>query len=67
MAAPLPIAIARALGARHVIAVDVAQNVARAPPPSGAPPDWTTDAVARRVKIDREAGGADLIIVPLLP
>ena len=67
MAAPLPIAIARALGARHVIAVDVAQNVSRAPPPSGAPPDWTTEAVARRVKIDREAGGADLMIVPLLP
>ena len=26
----------------HVIAVDVAQNVSRAPPPSGAPPDATT-------------------------
>lgn len=65
--APLPIAIARALGARRVIAVDVAQNVARAPPPSGAPPDWAREAVARRIKIEREEGGADLVIVPLLP
>lgn len=67
IAAPLPIAIARGLGARRVIAVDVAQNVARAPPPPGAPEDWTQEAVARRIKIEREEGGADLVIVPLLP
>jgi len=65
--APLPIAIARALGARRIIAVDVAQNVSRAPPPPGAPKDWTLEAVARRSKIEREEGGADLVIVPLLP
>ena len=67
IAAPLPIAIARGLGARRVIAVDVAQNVSRAPPPAGAPEDWTSEAVARRVKIEREEGSADLVIVPLLP
>lgn len=67
IAAPLPIAIARRLGARRVIAVDVAQNVSRAPPPPGAPKDWTLEAVARRIKIEREEGGADLVIVPLLP
>ena len=65
--APLPIAIARALGARRVIAVDVAQNVSRAPPPPGAPAEWTLEAVARRIKIEREESGADLVIVPLLP
>jgi len=67
IAAPLPIAIARRLGARRVIAVDVAQNVSRAPPPPGAPEDWTLEAVARRIKIEREEAGADLVIVPLLP
>ncbi len=65
--APLPIAIARAFGAQKVIAVDVAQNVARAPAPSGSPPDWTRDAVERRARIAREAGGADLVIEPPLP
>ena len=65
--APLPIAIARSLGARHVIAIDVAQNVDRAPAPPGAPPDWTAEAVARRVKILRESTGADVIIAPPLP
>ena len=34
ISAPLPIAIARSFGARHVIAVDVAQNVRRAPAPA---------------------------------
>jgi NTE family protein len=67
IAAPLPIAIARGLGARRVIAVDVAQNVGRAPPPPGAPEDWTVEAVARRIKIEREEGGADLVIAPPLP
>jgi NTE family protein len=65
--APLPIAIARALGAQRVIAVDVAQNVTRAPAPADAPASWTQEAVDRRVKIEREAGGADVIIEPPLP
>lgn len=65
--APLPIAIARALGAQRVIAVDVAQNVTRAPAPAGAPASWTQEAIDRRVKIEREAGGADVIIEPPLP
>ena len=65
--APLPIAIARAFGAQHVIAVDVAQNVKRAPAPANAPAWWTQEAIDRRVKIEREAGGADVIIEPPLP
>ena len=67
ISAPLPIAIARGYGARHVIAVDVAQNVKRAPAPEGSPASWTQEAVERRAKIEREAGGADLIIAPPLP
>ena len=65
--APLPIALARALGAERVIAVDAAQNVARAPPPSGAPASWTAEAVARRIKIAREAPLADVLVEPPLP
>ena len=67
ISAPLPIAIARDLGARLVIAVDVAQNITRAPPPKDAPASWTLEAVARRAKIERESSGADLIIEPQLP
>jgi len=67
ISAPVPIAVARALGAQHVIAVDVAQNVTRAPAPPNAPASWTTEAIERRVKIELEAGGADLIIEPPLP
>ena len=67
ISAPLPIAIARAFGAKHVIAVDVAQNVTRAPAPAGSPASWTQEAVERRAKIERESGGADLIIAPPLP
>jgi NTE family protein len=65
--APLPIAIARSFGARHVIAVDVAQNVTRAPAPANAPASWTQEAIDRRVKIERESAGADVIIEPPLP
>jgi NTE family protein len=65
--APLPIAIARAFGAQHVIAVDVAQNVTRAPAPANAPASWTQEAVERRKKIERESAGADVIIEPPLP
>ena len=67
ISAPLPIAIARALGARNVIAIDVAQNVTRAPAPIDAPASWTREAVARRAMIERESSGADLIIEPRLP
>lgn len=63
--APLPIAVARSFGAQQVIAIDVAQNVDRAPAPAGAPASWTTEAVARRAKIQRES--ADLVIEPDLP
>ena len=65
--APLPIAVARALGARRVIAIDVAQNIERSPPPPDAPPEWTREAVERRQKIVAEADQADLIIAPPLP
>jgi len=67
VAAPLPIDIARSYGARNVIAVDVAQNVGRAPAPIGSPANWTQEALDRRVKIDRELARADVVIAPTLP
>ena len=65
--APLPIAIARSFGAKRVIAVDVAQDVSRAPAPADAPASWTTEAVERRAKIARELPDADVVIAPPLP
>lgn len=67
VSAPLPIAIARRFGARRVIAVDVAQDVSRAPAPPHAPASWTTEAVERRAKIARELPDADVVIAPPLP
>jgi len=67
VAAPLPIDVARSFGARKIIAVDVAQNVGRAPAPIGSPANWTQEALDRRVKIDRELARADIVIVPTLP
>lgn len=67
VASPLPVRLARELGARRVVAVDVAQDVARAPPPAAAPSDWTRQAVERRVLIERERPSADLVIAPPLP
>ena len=67
LSAPLPIAIARKLGARRVIAIDVAQDVSRAPAPADGPASWTTEAVERRAKIARELPGADVVIAPPLP
>jgi len=67
LSAPLPIAIARKLGARRVIAIDVAQDVSRAPVPADAPASWTTEAVERRAKIARELPLADVVIAPPLP
>ncbi|MGI8895056.1 MAG: patatin-like phospholipase family protein [Casimicrobiaceae bacterium] len=67
VAAPLPIDVARSFGARKVIAVDVAQDVGRAPAPIGSPANWTQEALDRRVKIDRELSRADVVIAPTLP
>ena len=67
LSAPLPIAIARKLGARRVIAIDVAQDVSRAPAPADAPASWTTEAVERRAKIASELPLADVVIAPPLP
>lgn len=67
LGAPLPVAIARALGAQRVVAVDVAQNVSRAPAPPNSPASWTFEAIERRARIERESSGADLLIEPPLP
>jgi NTE family protein len=67
LSSPVPIALAKELGAKRIVAVDVSQNVARAPAPGWAPPEWTAEAVARRRLIDGEAALADVVIEPPLP
>ena len=67
LSSPVPIKVAHDLGAERIIAVDVSQNVSRAPAPSWAPPSWTAEALARRRLIERETALADVIIEPPLP
>ena len=67
LSSPIPIRVARATGARIVIAVDVSQDTDRAPPPAWAPPEWTAEAVSRRSIIAQEVPHADVVIAPPLP
>lgn len=67
LSSPVPIKVAHDLGAERIIAVDVSQNVSRAPAPTWAPLSWTEEARARRRLIEHESGLADVIIEPPLP
>jgi NTE family protein len=67
LSSPVPIRLAKELGALRIVAVDVSQNVARAPAPDWAPPQWTSEALARRRLIEAEAALADVVIEPPLP
>ena len=62
VASPLPVKVARALGARRVLAVDVAVHADK-PRPSGAEGYEAGDR-AKRAQIDAEAGLADLVLHP---
>jgi NTE family protein len=61
-AQPVPIRVARDLGARVVIAVDVSAYVQAIPPQ--APADWATRDRARAAKIAEQAPYADVVIHP---
>ena len=61
-AQPVPIQVARELGARVVIAVDVSAYVNAIPPQ--APADWATRDRARAAKIAAQAEYADVLIHP---
>ena len=66
LTSPLPVRIARQLGARHVIAVDVSADPAVVPFDE-IPIEWTAEAVTRRALIDAEAPHADIVVRPRLP
>jgi NTE family protein len=66
LTSPLPVRVARSLGARRVVAVDVSADPAVAPFDE-IPIAWTAEAVTRRALIDAEAPGADVIVRPRLP
>jgi len=61
-AQPVPIKVARDLGAQVVIAVDVSAYV-RAIPPQ-APPEWAVRDRARAAKVAAQEGYADVLIHP---
>ena len=61
-AEPVPIRVARELGASVVIAVDVSAHVSAIPP--SAPPAWTTRDRARAAKVAAQSVHADVMIHP---
>ncbi len=61
-AEPVPIKVARDLGAGVVIAVDVSAHVSAIPPT--APPEWTVRDRARAAKVAAQSSYADVLIHP---
>ena len=61
-ASPVPIRVARELGARFVIAVDVAAYPATTPP--DAPREWVEKDARRARLVAQEASQADLLLHP---
>lgn len=60
MVSPVPIRIARALGATRVVAIDVSAFVEDTP--ASVPENWKTRDAERRAVIDDEAKDADLLL-----
>ncbi len=61
-ASPVPIRVARQLGAEVVIAVDVSAYLEETPP--GVPREWVAKDERRRRQIDAEAPAADILLHP---
>jgi len=61
-ASPVPIRVARQLGAEIVIAVDMSAYLEETPP--GVPREWVAKDERRRRQIDAEAPGADILLHP---
>lgn len=59
--APLPVRMARALGARRVLAVDASVHVDRAPPEAGR---FRTGDLLKQALIEPDARAADLLLKP---
>ena len=62
VASPVPIAAARALGARFVIAVDVSAYASTTPP--NVPQAWIDKDARRARQVRAEAPGADVVLHP---
>lgn len=65
MVSPVPIQIARTLGATRIVAVDVSAFLEDTP--DRAPESWRTRDAERRAVIDYEAKGADFLLRVRLP
>ncbi len=61
-ASPVPIRVARQLGARTVIAIDVSAHVSTTPP--GAPAEWVRKDERRASQVMAEAAEADVLVHP---
>ncbi|MBK8324591.1 MAG: patatin-like phospholipase family protein [Betaproteobacteria bacterium] len=61
-ASPVPIRVARQLGAKVVIAVDVSAYLATTPP--GAPAEWVRKDERRAAQVRAEADEADVLVHP---
>ena len=61
-ASPVPVRVARQLGAEVVIAVDLSAYLEATPP--GVPREWVAKDERRRRQIDAEAPGADILLHP---
>ncbi len=62
VASPVPVRVARALGAQVVIAVDISARTDNAP--HDVPDDWLRADRERRARVDAEANFADVLIHP---
>lgn len=67
LVAPVPVATARELGARRIIAVDVSAFADTTPPIEEVSLDWVERDARRRLMIDREAADADMLIRVRMP
>lgn len=67
LVAPVPVATARELGARQIIAVDVSAFADTTPPIEEVSLQWIERDVRRRLMIDREAADADILIRVRMP
>ena len=65
--APVPIRVAKQLGAEIVIAIDVQARLDEAPPMPAYPAEWLMLGALKRRLVDAEVDDTTILIQPLLP
>ncbi len=65
--APVPIRVAKQLGADVVIAVDVQARLDEAPPMPSYPPEWLMQGALKRRLVDAEVDDTTVLVQPVLP